>query len=199
MDSADSDFDAWLDDRLRAVPVPAGMCGRLREIAIADDGDLDTLVRDVPVPSELQRKLERIGREPVPLARLGQTAVTASLLTAVAFSYLGAVLAFLLSAYRPPDAPPPRLIELETIGGTFSAFRQGIGAPEEISRFTFGVPPDRASAMAGEHGHKASNPFLEAKSSPSERGGLHGFPAACAYSVWLGRDDLRSTLPTGCT
>jgi len=195
MSSTDYSFDTWLDTRLRDVPVPAGTLRRLREIPVAANADLDATVCDVPIPSGLHQKLHRIGQRRMRLARLGQMTATVSLVTAVAFSYLGAVLAFLLSAYRLPNAPPPRLRELETITQAFSAFGHTVGAEDQISLVTFRpfredmrIPNREKNPDAVDPSHKAGrHPSLEGVangefvwSSPlaaGEPGGWHWYLA----------------------
>jgi len=88
MQSPDPDFDHQLDAQLRDVPLPEGLRGRLRRVALADDAgldealravalpagwaervrssilgsddDLDELVHDVPVPAGLTEQLRQI-------------------------------------------------------------------------------------------------------------------------------------------
>ncbi len=115
MDFSESTFDGWLDRALREVPVPVGMLERLRRIPVSSDAALDAAVRDVPVPVSLRGRLEGIGRRRLRWARLSQMAVAAGLMAAIGFSYLGAMLVFLWTAYRSPGPPPPRLVSRVTV------------------------------------------------------------------------------------
>ena len=122
-----SNFDVWLDSELGNVPLPAGMLQRLREIPVAGDAQLDAAVRDVPVPFELRRRLELIGHGRARLLRLGQLAVATCLVAAIGVSYLGAMLAFLLTAYPAPGSPPPRLASRVTVEAAAESEREESG------------------------------------------------------------------------
>ena len=56
--------DPWLDARLRNVPLPIGMLGRLSQVANVSDEQLDAAVREVPVPDELGERLQLIAEMP---------------------------------------------------------------------------------------------------------------------------------------
>lgn len=188
MGSADYSFDIWLNTRLRDVPVPSGVLRRLREIPIAADTDLDAAVCDVPVPSGLQNGLHRIGQRHVRLARLGQMTATVSLATAVAFAYSGAVLVFLLNTYRPPNAPPPRLRQLETITQVFSAFGRAAGAEDQISLVTFQPFGEDVWSPGRDESPDAADPSLNAGEHPSS-GGIPGeeLSTAIPQRRWVAR------------
>jgi hypothetical protein len=137
MPSSDGHFDPHLDAELRSVPVPADLVDRLRAVAVADDEDLDAVVRDVRLPAGLLGRLRRVALETdegldaalreirVPgtvLARLRRIparrqfvrravhwAAAASLLVAVGFSYVAAMVLLLLAAYRVEPLAQPDL------------------------------------------------------------------------------------------
>ncbi len=52
--------DPNLDAQLRAVPLPAGLVERLRQIALADDQDFDLALREVRVPAGLLDRLRSL-------------------------------------------------------------------------------------------------------------------------------------------
>ena len=56
--------DPWLDARLRNVPLPIGMLGRLSQLANPPDEQLDAAVRDVPLPDGLAERLQQIAEMP---------------------------------------------------------------------------------------------------------------------------------------
>lgn len=111
-----SDCNVSLDAELASVPLPVGMLQRLRQIPLASDEQLDAAVRDLPVPSELDSRLRRIGRAGARWARLRQTAITSCLTLLIGGSYVGATLAFLLTARGTPEPPPVRLVSRVTVG-----------------------------------------------------------------------------------
>ena len=100
-------FDDWIDAQLRKVPVPPELLARLADTtaesqtvvpppiaadSTCGDPQLDLLLRDVPVPSYLESRLLRIGRQPRPRAVWRRFGLAASVLVAVglgAAGYLG--------------------------------------------------------------------------------------------------------------
>ena len=101
--------DEGLDEALRRVPVPEGLTDRLQRSLLADDEALDEAVRDVRVPVSVQQRLRRIPKNWLRLTRLTQWATAASLLIAIGLSYVGAMVALLWATYPPGDASGPRL------------------------------------------------------------------------------------------
>lgn len=149
MNTNDYDFDAWLDSELGNVPLPEGMLRRLREIPFADDAELDAAVRDVPVPFELQRRLELIGHRRARLLRLGQLAAATCLVAAIGVSYLGAMLAFLLTAYPAPGSPPPRLASQVMVDATEESEQEEGGLDiVQIAALAKPLPVERTDAPA---------------------------------------------------
>jgi len=114
-----SDSDSWLDDQLRAVPLPKGFAERLRWASLVDDEDLDEAVRDVPLPAGLLGRLRLLARRRHPLARLSDLATAVSLLVAIGVSYVGAMVLLLMAVHasrfdtRPQLASQTDRIELE--------------------------------------------------------------------------------------
>ncbi|MBN2023764.1 MAG: DUF3520 domain-containing protein [Pirellulales bacterium] len=111
MSPLDPNVEAWLDDRLRDVPVPPGLASRLRAIPLEQDGDLDAAVRDVAVPLDLRARLSRIARRPRRGRRLVSSIVAASLVVGVALGYLGAVAGLMRSSYARRDDRPAARVE----------------------------------------------------------------------------------------
>jgi len=72
--------DAWIDDQLRAVPVPDDLVARMRLRLWSSDEWIDDRLRAVPVPMELLRRLRRIGHRPNLFGRVQRMAVAATLL-----------------------------------------------------------------------------------------------------------------------
>ena len=95
------DSDEGLDDALRGVALPAGLLGRLQQIALRTDTELDADLRHVPLPAEFFPRLERIALARRTAPRIAQLAVAASLFIAVGISYLGSLASFLIYAYQP--------------------------------------------------------------------------------------------------
>ncbi len=102
--------DPWLDARLRNVPLPIGMLGRLSQLTNPPDDQLDAAVRDVPLPAGLAERLQTIPAEPrgvwphlqtwLPERRVGlrELALAASLLLAVGIGTWMAAARFLGNA-----------------------------------------------------------------------------------------------------
>jgi Ca-activated chloride channel family protein len=96
-----------LDEKLRDVPVPAGLAGRLREISRYTDREIDAQLRDVRVSDRLPERLRATSRR----RRRGAGAWTRSPLAAWAVAaslMLGAGLYYLLMTSGAPPAAPPR-------------------------------------------------------------------------------------------
>jgi Ca-activated chloride channel family protein len=97
MSTSDPHSDAWLDAELRDVSVPSGLLGRLHEVADEtvemSDEEIDAALRSVPMPVELRRRLEKMGRRMSQWAWISRIAVAASLLLAVGVATLGILVA----------------------------------------------------------------------------------------------------------
>jgi hypothetical protein len=168
--------DSWHDAELRAVRMPDGLLERLRWVALADDEELDTAIRDVSVPMRLSRWLRQPALDtdegldaalrdiPVSvawpdqwrqvatnwsrLARVIQWAAAASLLLAIGLSYFGAMIGFLVAAYRySGETSGPELIASPT-----AAFvsRAAPAAPDSSAAILGGSsrPPQGPSAAS---------------------------------------------------
>ena len=59
----DANKDAWLDNRLRDVPVPGGMLARLRDVRNWDDQHVDTALSEVPIPAGFRDRLRSATEE----------------------------------------------------------------------------------------------------------------------------------------
>lgn len=121
--------DEGLDAAIRELPVPTGLVRRLRRLALLTDEGLDAALRELPVPVELSGRLRKVSNSRVRLARLPQWAAAASLLAAIGFSYFGAMLGFLLSAYPYYSAELPGANPISTFTARFSD-RQGQPEPD---------------------------------------------------------------------
>ena len=112
----ESDFNAWLDTRLRDVSVPAGLVERLRRLAVASDEELDAALREVPVPAGLLARVDRATRPRVSMARLAEMSLAASLLVAIGLCYLGVVAASLWAIYPAVARREPSLNTIDLVG-----------------------------------------------------------------------------------
>jgi len=133
----DRETDPTLDTRLRAVPVPDGLPGRLRGIAALSDEELDHRLRSVPTPvGMLQRAKQEVADElldqqirDVPLppqvvprarvipqrrrrSRIGRLALAVSLLVVVGAGYFAAI-GGVLELVRPRPLEPIALIIID--------------------------------------------------------------------------------------
>lgn len=96
--------DGDLDQVIRDVHVPAGLARRLRRSIIASDDGLDALLRDVPLPPAMLRRIPRPERRGIRLRQLADWAVAASLIVGAGGCYVAAMVLVVLLAL----APPPR-------------------------------------------------------------------------------------------
>ncbi len=118
MSSPDYPTDAWLDARLREVPVPQGLLDRLVRVAAPDDHELDARLRDVPLPEGLLRRLRRTISGRTRRLRMARWATAASIMLAVGTWYFAFVLSMVVStvAARPGgEGPFDPMIEAEPI------------------------------------------------------------------------------------
>jgi len=102
----ESEFDAWLDEALTRVAVPKGLVARVKRSAPWTDAELDAMVRDVPVPVRLQRRLQRITRRSWDAQRIARLALAASLFIGLALAHLAGLLARLDAVVPRPVARP---------------------------------------------------------------------------------------------
>jgi hypothetical protein len=91
----DFGFHNWLDAQLRNVPLPPGMLARLSANGpepADEDLRLDNLLRDVPVPIDLESRLRRIARPAyLPMPTWRRVAMAASVLVMVSLGAAGYV------------------------------------------------------------------------------------------------------------
>jgi len=75
--------DEDIDELLRSVPLPEGFMARLYRTPLADDAGMDAALRELPVPAGVLGRLNRIPRRTLGLRQLARWAVAASLWLAV--------------------------------------------------------------------------------------------------------------------
>jgi len=118
-------LDAWLDDKLRAVPIPDGLTAKLRRIpglvnggvvdggvlnggvlnggVLSDAQSLDAALAAVPLPGGLVDRLQatcgRVANGARRRDRMERTAVAAVLLLAIGGSYAASLAAFLWTSF----------------------------------------------------------------------------------------------------
>jgi Ca-activated chloride channel family protein len=96
-------FDDWIDAQLRNVPLPPNLLARLAEAGPgkgAEDAQVETALRDVAVPLDLESRLRRIARPRRSRSVWRQVALAASLLIAVGLGGIG-YLGFMSGALGP--------------------------------------------------------------------------------------------------
>ncbi len=94
--------DAELDHALRSVPTPVGMLDRLHAIGSLTDTDIDDDARHIPLPSHVIPRLRRTMQQEAWRSRLARLAVAASL-----FFVLGGGGWLLVKGLRQPDVELP--------------------------------------------------------------------------------------------
>lgn len=105
--------DAGLDAAVGDVRLPTGLAERLRRSVLVEDDGLDAAVREVPLPGDLPSRSRRVVIGRMRLTRLTQWATAVSLVIAIGFSYVGAMIAFLAATY-PNRGPRPELASRQT-------------------------------------------------------------------------------------
>ncbi len=181
----DRETDHTLDAKLRAVPVPDDLAGRLRGIAALSDEELDDRLQSVPVPiGLLQRMKQEVADElldqqirDVPLppqvvprarvipqrrrrSRIGRLALAVSLLIVVGAGYFGAI-GGLLTFVRPKPQEPIALVIIDQ--GPLKI----VSPPEESVRIVPSLDHlDGSSLSASEASDEPGIPLLQVVDTP---------------------------------